>query len=282
MRRIEMKGFLAAIALLVVIHGSTAHAAVPGTMNFTARLSDTNGPIDGNASMYFAIFDGATGGTAVWTENHPVVTASQGLIYLTLGDTTPLDGTVFTGGTKYLEVTVNGTVLGPRLALEAVPYAVHAGTSDTAASTPWTGITGTIFGGTGTATTAARSDHDHDAVYQKKLTGVPCTAGMYVTNVGSDGTVTCTAAPARTAYYQLTSAATTITAGSFQGIVSPGCNGNDVPITGGCYSNSEATVLVGASYPNFTAGGATWYCGLKNTDTSTHTGTAMVVCVPHP
>lgn len=276
-----MKAILAAIILLV-IGASSARAAVPGTMNFTARLSDASGPIDGNASMYFAIFDGATGGTARWTEDHPVVTASQGLIYLTLGDTTPLDASVFDGGTKYLEVTVNGTVLGPRLALEAVPYALHAGASDTAASVPWTGVTGAIFGGTGTATTAARSDHNHDTVYQKKLTGVPCTAGMYVTDVAADGTVTCTAAPARTTYYTMTSSAISISAGTLGLVSAPACNGNDVPISGGCYSSSEATVFVGASYPNFTGGGASWFCGLKNTDTVTRTGTAFVVCAPHP
>jgi hypothetical protein len=147
----------------------TAAAQVPGTVPFTGRVSDASGPIDGSVSLSFSIFDTASGGTSVWSESYPAATASQGLVFIDLGSQTTLDASVFDSGTKYLEVTVNGTTLSPRLPIGSVPYAIRAGNADDSAT----------VGG------LAPSD------LQRRVTGT-CASGA-ISQVAADGTVTCVA-----------------------------------------------------------------------------------------
>src|SRR3954469_721094 len=122
---------LLAIALLA--SGGVANAApVPGKVPFTARVTDASGPINGDVALTFKVFDVATGGTAAWTESYPSATATNGLVFVDLGSQNQLDSAIFNGGTKYLEVTVNGTTLSPRLAIGSTPYALHADEADNA------------------------------------------------------------------------------------------------------------------------------------------------------
>jgi hypothetical protein len=108
--------------------------AVPVTTSFTARIEDGNGPVNGLVNLNFKIYDAATAGTMVWEEMHTGVSANTGLVYVALGSIAPttngLDQTVFTGGARFLEVTVNGDIQSPRVPILSVPYAVRAATAD--------------------------------------------------------------------------------------------------------------------------------------------------------
>jgi hypothetical protein len=143
----------AATVFAALALSASAALAVPGQMNFTGRLADGSGPVTGSVNIDFKIFDAATAGTMLWEESKSGVTADAGLVYVTLGTDTgnALDATVFTGGAAWLEVTVNGDTMSPRLALLAVPYAVHAATADTL---------GTLAPGD-----VALSNHNHNGVY---------------------------------------------------------------------------------------------------------------------
>lgn len=121
--------FSLAIAAAIALT-STAASAVPSELSFAGRLSTSAGPVDGTVSIRFAIFDVATGGTAVWSEDHPTIAADAGLVLAQLGTATTLDSTVFDGGRRWLEITVGSETLAPRLALGTVPYAFHAATAD--------------------------------------------------------------------------------------------------------------------------------------------------------
>lgn len=144
------KGALA-LGFATLICATPAWGQVPTTMGITGRLADEQGPMTGSVSVQVAIYDAETAGTLVWEESFGNVQADAGLVFLTLGETTPLDETVFDGTLRHVEFTVNGHTMAPRLSIQTVPYAVRASTAAT-------------VGGLGPEDLALQG-HDHDGDY---------------------------------------------------------------------------------------------------------------------
>ncbi|MFH1927155.1 MAG: hypothetical protein ABIK79_03125 [Chloroflexota bacterium] len=139
-----------ALGLLVVSLGATyvwasptlgrlASVSVPSVMNYQGVLSDpaTGDPVPGgDYEIRFALYDVASGGTALWTETQ-TVTVENGLFSVLLGSVNPLSPGDFTGST-YLGVKVGADAeMTPRLQIVSVPYAIHA---QQAASAPFSGL----------------------------------------------------------------------------------------------------------------------------------------------
>ncbi len=120
----------------------TAHAVTSNTINFQARLEQPSGAIvdDGNYNVEFKLYNAASGGTALWTEDY-LNSATQGVRiangYLTvnLGAITAFPGTISWDQQLYVSMNIGGTSTGsptwdgemsPRLKLTAVPYAFQA------------------------------------------------------------------------------------------------------------------------------------------------------------
>jgi hypothetical protein len=160
----------AAIALLLA--AAPLRAAVPSVINYQGRLTDNSpqqNPIDATVTVDFSIWDSASGGSSLWSETQSVQVV-KGLFNTLLGSTTPLPGSVFTGGaTRYLEIHVSGETLAPRQRIAATPFAQVA---DEASK----------LGGL-----AASS-------YQQRI-ATPCPAGFAVNAVAADGTTTCIQGP---------------------------------------------------------------------------------------
>jgi len=134
-----MKWAIATVAALGawILAATPAAAAVPTIVSFTARLSDADGtPVNGQRRVVLSLYDSPApgSGTRAWTETHEGATFEDGLVYLALGDTVPLDATVFDGRRLFLEVQVGDVVMAPRLAISSVPYAVRAAVAATAES----------------------------------------------------------------------------------------------------------------------------------------------------
>jgi len=69
-----------------------AHADAPQTMHFQGYLKDAAGdPVDGSVDMVFALYDVASGGTALWSETHTDVPVDDGVYSVVLGSATPID-----------------------------------------------------------------------------------------------------------------------------------------------------------------------------------------------
>lgn len=212
------------LAALVVVVGAKRADAVPEQIGLTARVVDAGTPITGAHTFTVRIFDAATGGAQQWTEND-AATANDGTVYLTLGDQSALDATVLDGGPLWIELQVDSTVLAPRLSITSAAYAVRAGIAEDAellGGMPSTSFlpkgsvlncTGTqkVIGisangsvmcgadqdtilslaGSGTAPTAARSDHNHTGVYLPVGTTLACTGTQKVTGLNANGSVSC-------------------------------------------------------------------------------------------
>lgn len=121
-----------------------ASAAVPGTINFSARIADNGRPVTGSQAFTFTLWTVETGGDpavdVAWTEGPRNITVTDGVVATALGDVAN-GGTAlpaFTGTDLFLEVTM-GSATFPRLKLHSVPYALRAGVAD---SVPWSGVTG--------------------------------------------------------------------------------------------------------------------------------------------
>lgn len=87
---------------------------------YAGRLENSGVPVDGTVSMTFSFFAAATGGTALDASVHDVL-VSGGAFAVDIG---PLDEAVFTSTGLYLEISVEGAVLGERQAIRAVPFSV--------------------------------------------------------------------------------------------------------------------------------------------------------------
>jgi hypothetical protein len=251
----------AAIALT-----SAAASAVPSELSFAGRLSTSAGPVDGTVSIRFAIFDVATGGAAVWSEDHPTIAADAGLVLAQLGTATTLDSTVFDGGRRWLEITVGSETLAPRLALGTVPYAFHAATADTLGD-------------------LAPGD------VQARVTGT-CPAGSAIRAIDPLGNATCEPDDdtTYTATAPLAIAGTTVS-------ISPCASGQILKSNGaswGCAADTDTNTTYAASGPLTLSGttfgltscpagellksaGSTWTCGSDNDTNTTYVGSGPIV-----
>lgn len=104
---------------------TAAVGSVPGGVNYQGRLDDNGFPVTGSREMTFRVYDALSGGTLLWNSGAQTISFDRGLFSATLSvSTQSLSG----GGARYLEVEVAGTVLSPREAFNAVPYALVAKT----------------------------------------------------------------------------------------------------------------------------------------------------------
>ncbi len=123
-------GIIILLSLFVI--SSAAYASVPQTINYQGKLTDSGGAaVNATVTMVFSIYNGSTGGTALWTETHSVDVVN-GIYSVTLGDSTPI--TLPFDEQYYLGVKVGSDAeMTPRQALTSVGYSFAADTAGTAA-----------------------------------------------------------------------------------------------------------------------------------------------------
>jgi hypothetical protein len=142
---------VAAVWLLLFVALSTTHASaqtVPALINYQGKLVTSNGlPVStGDYQLRFRIYDAATNGNLIWGPQifngqtgpgyGPLVPVVQGWFNVVLG---PVDtnsapiANAFNAPNRYLEIRVatNAPVM-PRQQILSAPYALHAGSAETA------------------------------------------------------------------------------------------------------------------------------------------------------
>src|SRR3989344_6479307 len=103
--------------------------SVPTIISHQGRLLNASSqPVTSNVSVIFAIYDASSGGNQVWTETQSITPDSLGFYETFLGGSTALPSTL--PNPSYLQITVQGETLSPRLQFGSVPFAQKAGDLD--------------------------------------------------------------------------------------------------------------------------------------------------------
>ncbi|MDH3976261.1 MAG: hypothetical protein OEV42_18500 [Deltaproteobacteria bacterium] len=131
-----MKRLAAIIMGAVLLAGTIATADVPGTINYQGKLTDSVGsPVTATPNITFSIYSTSSGGGAIWSETQNSVSVSNGIFSVQLGSVTPIDNTKLPQADLWLGVNVAGDgEMTPRQKLANTPFAVKAGTIDSAGS----------------------------------------------------------------------------------------------------------------------------------------------------
>jgi hypothetical protein len=82
--------FCFAIAMLLAHCSLLVHAQAPKTLSYQGRLTNGATPLNGNFNVTFAIYDAASGGNMLWTEQS-AVSVQNGNFSTILGKTTPVN-----------------------------------------------------------------------------------------------------------------------------------------------------------------------------------------------
>jgi hypothetical protein len=85
--------------------------AAPTKLAQQGRVLDGDGqPFEGSHDMSFVLYDAATDGAALWTEDQSAE-FEAGYYSITLGEEMPLDDLLFASGGVWLEVSIDGQAL---------------------------------------------------------------------------------------------------------------------------------------------------------------------------
>ncbi len=124
-----MKYLLKPILIILIIMTGITLAVVPDSINFQGKLTDPDGvAIEGTYSVTFNIYDAAGGGTLLWSETHGSVAIDHGLFDVILGSVSSL--LLDFSAQYWVEISIAGETLTPRLPLTSTPYAQRAAIAD--------------------------------------------------------------------------------------------------------------------------------------------------------
>jgi trimeric autotransporter adhesin len=132
-----MRMFLIFTIVLVAAFSLT-NAAVPTTMNYQGRLTDSGGtPLTGTYSIQFTIYADAGGSTSLWSETQLSVSTNDGFFSVLLGSVNAIPESIFDGSDRWLGIKV-GTdpEISPLTQLSSVPGAFHASSVEGYSSGP--------------------------------------------------------------------------------------------------------------------------------------------------
>ncbi len=120
-----MKKLTLLFVTLFLITGIMAQS--PNQFKYQAVLRDAEGNIIAgeNTIIDISILKGSVSGSSVFDEQHIVSTTERGVINLNIGSVSDLSVVDWSADTYFIEISVNGTLMGTSQLL-SVPYALYA------------------------------------------------------------------------------------------------------------------------------------------------------------
>lgn len=100
-------------------------SSIPSKISYQGVLTDNNGdPLNGQYDMQFRLYTSSSGGTEIWDETQNNINVNEGIFNVYLGSNNPLSGLAF-DVSYWLEITVSGTTLTPRIELSSSVYSFN-------------------------------------------------------------------------------------------------------------------------------------------------------------
>ncbi|MFH1313698.1 MAG: tail fiber domain-containing protein [Candidatus Eisenbacteria bacterium] len=171
-----MRVSLVVAALTILVWTGIAAADVPRKFNYQGRLTDsaTGDPLVGPQDVTFRVYDHASDGSLLWSEEQTLLPDPTGVIATILGSVDSID--VEFNGPVWLEVEVAGEILMPRREIVSVPFALRAGSADEADSADYATSADTALSAAhalsaDTATSAAHAETSDHATSSDSLAG---------------------------------------------------------------------------------------------------------------
>jgi hypothetical protein len=272
-----MRKLLGALCLFGLVTLAHADTGPPLKINHQGRLLDAAmAPVSGQHTMKFAIYNMATGGTALWTESQTLA-FDGGYYATTIGAVTPFAQNLFAGQTMYLGITVDDDAeMTPREPVDSVPYSMVAanatgditphsiavnGAPIVDATGKWVGPSTGLVGpqgpqgpaGASGATGPAGSQGPMGATGSTGLTGAQGPAGP----AGPAGPTGATGPQGPQGVQGFRSCVARFS----NGVSGVACNSGEILAGGGCVSG-PSTGTLRASYPfaNNGGGAQSWQC----------------------
>jgi len=134
----KMRNLFCLAVVMAVFLGSAWAQDIPLLIHYQGVLKNNNNvPVNGAFIMIFSIWSHPTQTNIafrLWQEVQNSVPVDEGLFSVMLGSQTALPLTVFSSGTRYLEIMINTETLNPRQRILSAPFAYTAATATMAAS----------------------------------------------------------------------------------------------------------------------------------------------------
>ncbi|MEO5929600.1 MAG: hypothetical protein ABIR47_06685 [Candidatus Kapaibacterium sp.] len=123
---------------MLLLAATTALAGIPRTINYQGRAVNGQGALTGTHQITFRIYNVATGGTPLFTEQQPGIDFKNGIFTAAIGNLTfgGIPESITFDKQLWLGVTISGfngdAELSPRFTLRASPYALNSAIADSA------------------------------------------------------------------------------------------------------------------------------------------------------
>lgn len=103
---------------------SDQRTALGTGFTYQGQLKLSGTPVENPVNIQFDLYDADTVGTLLGSQTILGVDPAGGLFTVTLNDAGQFGANAFTGEARWLQITVNGTLLTPRQRITATPYAL--------------------------------------------------------------------------------------------------------------------------------------------------------------
>jgi len=140
--------FILVLANETILPSTESTTAIPSKINYQGVLTDNSGnPQNGTFNMTFGLYTTLTGGSPLWSETQNNVPVNEGIFNVLLGSVSAIN--LPFDETYYLNVSVQGTNLAPRIEMTASAYSFNTARIQGKAVSTTSPSTGQVFKWTG-------------------------------------------------------------------------------------------------------------------------------------